>query len=100
MNNCCEKGRCAQIPLPQLAEELLEERVLDVASRAALSPEALPSVAFFTFVNTHQSLNAVAFSPDGSWVTGARMPRCAVSICWSLLLVAFVQPRPGILLLL
>ena len=67
-----ERGGRAQVPLPQLAEELLEERVADVAARAALAPEAPPSVAFFTFVNTHQSLNAVAFSPDGGWVIGAR----------------------------
>lgn len=90
-----EHGRCAQVPLPQLAEELLEERVADVAGRAALSPEALPSVAFFTFVNTHQSLNAVAFSPDGGWVISARRADCAVSTCRSILPVA--MPFPSLL---
>ena len=87
-NGFCKQGHWAQIPLPQLAEELLEERLLDVAGRAALSPEALPSVAFFTFVNTQQSLNAVAFSPDSSWVIGARRARCAASMCGRLLPVA------------
>ena len=72
-----------QVPLPQLAEEALEERVADVAARAALSADALPSVAFFTFVNTHQSLNAVAFSADGRLVIGAeRSMRCCGCVLW------------------
>ena len=57
----------------------------DVAGRAALSPEALPSVAFFTFVNTHQSLNAVAFSPDGGWVIGARRAYQVLGVRFSVL---------------
>ena len=62
----------AQVPLPGLAEEALEARVADVAARAPASPDALPSAAFFTFVNTRQALTAVAFSPDARLVVGAR----------------------------
>jgi hypothetical protein len=37
----------------------------DVAARVALSSTTLPSVACFTFLNTHESLHAVALAPDG-----------------------------------
>lgn len=40
----------------------------DVAARVALSSTALPSVALFTFLHTHESLNTVALSDDGALV--------------------------------
>jgi hypothetical protein len=62
------------VPLPALAEEALDARVADVAARAPASPDALPSAAFFTFVNTRQTLTAVTFSADARLVVGARGP--------------------------
>jgi hypothetical protein len=42
----------------------------------------LPSCCFFTFFNTHQSLNCVAFTSDAEMVAGGRLPSaaCAASL--------------------
>ncbi len=37
-----------------------------------LSTTALPSAIFYTFVNTHQSLNCVNFSGNSSMLAGTR----------------------------
>lgn len=60
----------AQIPLPNLSEAALEERMADIQARVTLSSGALPSVAFYTFVNTHQTLNCSTFNQNGSLVAG------------------------------
>ncbi|KAK9828987.1 hypothetical protein WJX72_003246 [[Myrmecia] bisecta] len=60
----------AEIPLPEASEEMEAALLQDLENRAQLSSEALPSAAFFTFVNTHQSLNCATFSADGAFVAG------------------------------
>jgi transcription initiation factor TFIID subunit 5 len=67
----------AEFPLPPIPEErkaaLLEEiRARETAGAGGkpVSPAALPSAAFFTFVNTQQSLTCVALSADASRVAG------------------------------
>ena len=59
-----------QIPLPDLPEGLEADLLEDIANRADLSSAVLPSAIFYTFVNTHQTLNCVAFSGSGSMVVG------------------------------
>lgn len=59
-----------QVPLPKVSEELLEAQMADIRARVELSSDALPSTIFFTFVNTHQSLNCTAIAPDCSLVAG------------------------------
>lgn len=49
-----------------LEAELLE----DLENRVSLSDAASPSAVFYTFVNTHQSLNCVKFSSSGAMVAG------------------------------
>lgn len=44
----------------------------DLEARQAVGSNALPSCAFFTFVNTAQALNCAAFSLDSSRVVGAQ----------------------------
>lgn len=61
---------CAQIPLPAMPEGLEVDLLEDIANRADLSSAALPSAIFYTFVNTHQALNCVAFSSDGGLLAG------------------------------
>lgn len=63
--------RRVQIPLPEVSEQWEGVMVREVAARATVSPQSLPSAAFYTFVNTHQSLNCVAFTSDAACVAGA-----------------------------
>ncbi|KAI4376201.1 hypothetical protein MLD38_013989 [Melastoma candidum] len=42
----------------------------DLRNRVQLSSTALPSVSFYTFVNTHNGLNCSTISQDGSLVAG------------------------------
>lgn len=60
-----------QIPLPQMPEGLEADLLEDMANRADLGSAVLPSAIFYTFVNTHQSLNCVSFSHDGGLIAGA-----------------------------
>lgn len=69
--NCIEP----QIPLPPVAQEhtdaLLQD--LDVCETAGaggkpLGPDALPSAAMFTFVNTKQTMNCVAVSSEADCI--------------------------------
>ncbi len=59
------------MPLPPMPEGLEAELLEDLESRVSLSDAALPSAVFYTFVNTHQSLNCVSFSSDGAMIAGA-----------------------------
>jgi transcription initiation factor TFIID subunit 5 len=59
-----------EVPLPAPDPEAIAAALADVSARAAVSEEALPSCAFMTFVNTHHTLNCVAFAADGSRVVG------------------------------
>ena len=60
----------SKVPLPPLSDRQAAAMLADMGARAAVGPAALPSCAFFTFVNTHQALNCAAFSPDASAVAG------------------------------
>jgi transcription initiation factor TFIID subunit 5 len=55
-------------PLPVIDVNTQAAILEDVAARATLSSSALPSVALFTFLHTHESLNSVALSDDGALV--------------------------------
>ena len=70
-----------QIPLPKVLEELLEAQMADIRARVDLSSDALPSTIFFTFVNTHQSLNCTSIAPDCTLVAGT--PYLKIKICLS-----------------
>ncbi len=59
------------LPLPQAAQPCSCH-----ASRARAAADALPSCAFFTFFNTHQSLNCVAFTSDAAVVAGGAKGAC------------------------
>eukprot|EP00743_Colponemidia_sp_Colp-15_P003530 GILK01003808.1.p1 GENE.GILK01003808.1~~GILK01003808.1.p1 ORF type:complete len:643 (+),score=125.74 GILK01003808.1:73-2001(+) len=59
------------IALPRLNDATTVEIFEDVRNRVVLSAQDLPSVAFYTFLNTHQSLNAIEISNDASLVAGA-----------------------------
>ena len=57
-------------PLPVIDVTTQTAMLADAAKRAKLSSTALPSIAFFTFLHSHESLNCVALSDDGSMVVG------------------------------
>ena len=61
---------CLQVPLPPMPEGLEAELLEDLENRVSLSDAALPSAVFYTFVNTHHSLNCVSFSSSGAMVAG------------------------------
>ncbi|KAG5244442.1 transcription initiation factor TFIID [Salix suchowensis] len=49
----------------------VEQSILeDLRNRVQLSSATLPSVSFYTFINTHNSLNCSSISHDGSLVAG------------------------------
>jgi transcription initiation factor TFIID subunit 5 len=49
----------------------VEQSILeDLRNRVQLSSVAMPSVSFYTFVNTHNGLNCSSISHDGSLVAG------------------------------
>eukprot|EP01018_Ginkgo_biloba_P022056 Gb_03028 [translate_table: standard] len=49
----------------------VERSVLeDLRNRAHLGSSALPSVSFYTFINTHNSLNCASISQDGALIVG------------------------------
>jgi transcription initiation factor TFIID subunit 5 len=69
--------RAPAIPLPEVPEERQAALLAEMAAREGagaggkpVSPDALPSAAFFTFVNTQQTLNCAALSADGARVAG------------------------------
>ena len=60
-----------QVEVPELPKGLEEEILEDIRNREDLSADNLPSAIFYTFVNTHQSLNCASFSRTGAYVAGA-----------------------------
>ncbi|CAN6459305.1 unnamed protein product [Victoria cruziana] len=60
----------SELPLPVRSTEVEQTLLDDLRNRAALGSSALPSVSFYTFINTHNSLNCSAISSDGSLVAG------------------------------
>ena len=68
---CSPTAEWVQIPLVGVSEGLQAAMMEDISRRAVLDHESLPSALFFTFLNTHQTLNCIAFSPDGASVAGA-----------------------------
>ena len=60
-----------QVEVPELPKGLEEEILDDIRNREDLSADNLPSAIFYTFVNTHQSLNCASFSRTGAYVAGA-----------------------------
>ncbi|RVW54190.1 Transcription initiation factor TFIID subunit 5 [Vitis vinifera] len=54
----------------ELPTEVEQSILEDLRNRVQLSSMALPSVSFYTFINTHNSLNCSSISHDGSLVAG------------------------------
>ncbi|KAI9100880.1 hypothetical protein K1719_024004 [Acacia pycnantha] len=67
-----KKGRMKRIRKDQLNEESKVELSIleDLRNRVQLSSVALPSVSFYTFLNTHNGLSCSSISHDGSLVAG------------------------------
>ncbi|GKU87364.1 hypothetical protein SLEP1_g1772 [Rubroshorea leprosula] len=59
-----------ELPLPVMPTEVEQSILEDLRTRVQLSSAALPSVSFYTFVNTHNGLNCSSISHDGSLVAG------------------------------
>ncbi|KAJ7966256.1 transcription initiation factor TFIID subunit 5 [Quillaja saponaria] len=59
-----------ELPLPVIPTEVEQSILEDLRNRVQLSSIALPSVSFYTFINTHSSLNCSSISHDGSLVAG------------------------------
>eukprot|EP01094_Clydonella_sp_ATCC50884_P025273 TRINITY_DN6585_c0_g2_i2.p1 TRINITY_DN6585_c0_g2~~TRINITY_DN6585_c0_g2_i2.p1 ORF type:complete len:640 (-),score=127.87 TRINITY_DN6585_c0_g2_i2:170-2089(-) len=66
-----ERGPTRKINLPTLKEEVKLKEFEDVRKRVALSAHALPSVCFYTFLNTNGGLNSIDVSDDCSLVSAA-----------------------------
>ncbi|EPS72043.1 hypothetical protein M569_02713, partial [Genlisea aurea] len=60
----------AELPLPAIPMEVELSILEDLRNRVQLSNVALPSISFYTFINTHNSLNCASISHDGSMVAG------------------------------
>ncbi|KAF2287272.1 hypothetical protein GH714_039509 [Hevea brasiliensis] len=60
----------SELPLPVIPTEVEQSILEDLRNRVQLSSAALPSVSFYTFINTHNGLNCSSISQDGSLVAG------------------------------
>ncbi|CAL8995887.1 unnamed protein product [Prunus brigantina] len=60
----------AELTLPVIPTEVEQSILEDLRNRVQLSSSALPSVSFYTFINTHNGLNCASISHDGSLVAG------------------------------
>lgn len=60
----------AELPLPMIPTEVEHSILEDLRNRVQLSSVALPSVSFYTFINTHNGLSCSSISHDGSLVAG------------------------------
>ncbi|KAH6808281.1 TBP-associated factor 5 [Perilla frutescens var. frutescens] len=58
------------LALPVIPVEVEHSILEDLRNRVQLSSMALPSISFYTFINTHDSLNCASISHDGSMVAG------------------------------
>ncbi|XP_006657544.1 transcription initiation factor TFIID subunit 5-like isoform X2 [Oryza brachyantha] len=59
-----------ELTLPVTSVEVEQSILEDLRNRAHLNSLALPSVSFYTFLNTHNGLNCSSISHDGSLVVG------------------------------
>ncbi|KAM0973031.1 hypothetical protein ACFX13_016679 [Malus domestica] len=59
-----------ELTLPVISAEVEQSILEDLRNRVQLSNAALPSVSFYTFINTHNGLNCSSISHDGSMVAG------------------------------
>ncbi|XXG51885.1 hypothetical protein AAC387_Pa03g0350 [Persea americana] len=59
-----------ELTLPVMPIEVEHSILEDLRNRVQLSSLALPSVSFYTFINTHNGLNCASISHDGSLVAG------------------------------
>uniref|UniRef100_A0A7N0T9T2 TFIID subunit TAF5 NTD2 domain-containing protein n=1 Tax=Kalanchoe fedtschenkoi TaxID=63787 RepID=A0A7N0T9T2_KALFE len=59
-----------ELALPAIPVEVEQSILEDLRNRVQLSSAALPSVSFYTFLNTQNALNCATISPDGSMVAG------------------------------
>ncbi|KAL6213005.1 hypothetical protein ACLB2K_018220 [Fragaria x ananassa] len=59
-----------ELTLPVIPTEVEQSILEDLRNRVQLSSAALPSVSFYTFINTHNGLNCSSISLDGSLVAG------------------------------
>ncbi|XP_048444440.1 transcription initiation factor TFIID subunit 5-like isoform X1 [Pyrus x bretschneideri] len=59
-----------ELTLPVIPTEVEQSIFEDLRTRVQLSSAALPSVSFYTFINTHNGLNCSSISHDGSMVAG------------------------------
>lgn len=59
-----------ELTLPSVPAEVEHSILEDLRNRVQLSSAALPSVSFYTFINTHNGLNCASISQDGSLVAG------------------------------
>lgn len=60
----------AELSLPVIPMEVEQSILEDLRNRVQLSSLALPSVSFYTFINTHNGFNCSSISHDGSLVAG------------------------------
>ncbi|KAK7838687.1 transcription initiation factor tfiid subunit 5 [Quercus suber] len=59
-----------ELALPVISTEVEKSILEDLRNRVQLSSVSLPSVNFYTFINTHNGLNCSSISHDGSLVAG------------------------------
>ncbi|XP_048540104.1 transcription initiation factor TFIID subunit 5-like [Triticum urartu] len=59
-----------ELTLPAMPVEVEQSMLDDLRNRVQLNNLALPSVSFYTFLNTHNGLNCSSISNDGSLVVG------------------------------
>ncbi|CAJ1972394.1 unnamed protein product [Sphenostylis stenocarpa] len=59
-----------ELPLPTVSTDVELSILEDLRNRVQLSSVALPSVNFYTFVNTHNGLSCSSISHDGSLLAG------------------------------
>ncbi|KAH1252747.1 Transcription initiation factor TFIID subunit 5 [Glycine max] len=59
-----------ELPLPVIPTEVEQSVLEDLRNRVQLSSVALPSVSFYTFINTHNGLSCSSISHDGSLIAG------------------------------
>ncbi|KAK1430720.1 hypothetical protein QVD17_13669 [Tagetes erecta] len=59
-----------ELTLPTIPTDVENSILEDLRNRVQLSNSTLPSVCFYTFINTHNGLNCSSISHDGSLVAG------------------------------
>ncbi|CAH1447913.1 unnamed protein product [Lactuca virosa] len=59
-----------ELTLPTISTDVEHSILEDLRNRVQLNTSTLPSVSFYTFINTHNGLNCSSISHDGSLVAG------------------------------